>query len=404
MTEKIRLGIITDGTPVKEEVLASGMCRVNTRLFRALSEHIALIGTTNYRLFSLKDIAEDLQDKCILVTLPKSLGILFKIFGRFSPQLREQNVAFKFYLPKLVQQLHRSQVNWLFSPCGSDPSALGRAFHLAQVSGLRLAVYLVDDFLSGAILSGNKEHLHIAQQKLPHWLHKVDKIFVISEGLRDRLKNLYNVDSVVLPLLYELPKNITRQLPQVNKEQIIFVGSVSHFYTDPLKQLASVLDDINNQDNRNIILRLTLPNINDARKLIGDFKCLRCEPCSSSEELYQEIASSFLCFAPYSFDEEYKIMTSSSFPSKILDYLAAGKFILVYAPEYSSSVSYFRENELSDITTVSNPDILRSIIVKQLNERQDYSDKYKFILKSRHSHNYISNQVLNTILDNCMIA
>lgn len=396
MTNKIRLGVITDGTPVSEQVLAFGMCRVNTRLFRALSENIAIIATTIYtNAYNHRDIVEELQDRCVLVAFPRSLQ---RIAGRFFPQLGDENAAFQWMLPKLVRKLRESQANWIFCPCGADPAALGRGFMLAQVSRLPLAVYLVDDFLSAATLSGNKEHLHIAQHDVPQWLRKVRKIFVISEGLRQRLQELYNLDSIVLPLPYKLPPKPVEQLSSQNQEQIIFVGNLSHFYIDGLRQIATVIDDLNKQENRILTLRVTSSNINYLKSLVGDFACLRCQPCPTPENLYQEIASSLLCFAPYSFDITYKTMVASSFPSKMIDYLAVGKCILTYGPDYSSSVVYFKQNGLSEVLCNENKSALRDIILKQLNQRQNYSEKYRAVVQRYHSYNYIQQQIVSSLV------
>jgi len=230
MSFKIKLGFITDGTPVNEEVMAHGMCRVNTRLLRALDEYVALVATTIYSTaYQRKHLVKEIQNKCVLIAFPYWLQ---RTLGRFLPQLRSQEFAFYSILPSLIKRLHKTEANWVFCSCGADPKILDKGFQLAQASGLPLAIYLVDDFLESALLSENQENLKIAKEKVPYWLSKVERIFVISDGLRQLLLERYKVNSIVLSLPYELPQKPVDLNSVQKNDQIIFVGNLSHFYID----------------------------------------------------------------------------------------------------------------------------------------------------------------------------
>ena len=298
-------------------------------------------------------------------------------------------------LPNLVKRLRETEVNWIFCPCGADPKILHKGFQLAQSSGLSLSVYLVDDFLESAILSKNQENLRIAQEKVPYWLSKADRIFVISEGLRQLLLERYKLDSVVLPLPYELSQDSVNSELVGEPNQIMFVGSLSHFYVDGIKQLAKILDEINQTFNISITLRLTSCTIDYANQIIGNFQCLRCKPCLTMVELYQEIASSLFCFAPYSFDKKHEIMVKTSFPSKTMDYLAHAKLIVLYAPTYSSSAQYFAEKGLS--VCVNNPKELREIVINQIKHKLNYTEQYHLVLNQFHSLEFIRDNIINNL-------
>ncbi|MFM6070803.1 MAG: hypothetical protein ACKPB9_04330, partial [Dolichospermum sp.] len=361
ISSKIKLAFITDDTPVDEQVMAHGMCRVNTRLLRALDQYVSLAITNLYSNgYQHKHLLKEIQNKYVLMTFPYWVQ---KILGRFFPKLRSSEFAFQLMLPTLVKRLRHTEANWIFCSCGADPKILDKGFQLAQASNLPLAVYLVDDFLESAILSKNLDNLKMAQEKVPYWLSESQKIFVISDGLRQLLLERYKLDSVVLPLPYELPQDSLNLEVVHESNQIMFVGSLSHFYVDGVRQLAEILDEINQSLNTSITLRLTSCTIEYANQIIGKFQCLRCKPCSTMMELYQEIASSLFCFAPYSFDKKYETMVKTSFPSKTMDYLAYAKLIVLYAPDYSTSSQYFAENGLS--VCVNNATELREIIITQ---------------------------------------
>lgn len=392
MTKEIRLGVITEDAPVSEEQLAFGMSRVNVRLFRGLLDYITLIAINNpWHSYRHQDFAVGFQDKCILVELPR---LWLVVARRLLPQFQRDrtNAIFRFRLPSLVRQLHQRSTNWLFCPCGVDPSGLGRGVDLSQASELPLAVYLVDDFLTGAILSGNQTHLHLAQHNVPRWLSQVDQIFVITEGLRHRLQELYNLDAVVLPIPYDLQMPLTEPI----KPQIIFVGNPSHFYVDGLRQIAAIIDDLNREKNLSLTLRLTIADNGSVKSWLGEFDCIHCSPCLGSAALQQEIAASLMCFAPYSFDPKYQDMVASSFPSKMMDYLASGRFILTYGPTYASSVLYFQQHGLSTAVSTEDPATLRQIILQQIYEPKDFSNQYRQVVQKYHASQQIAEQILAT--------
>ncbi|WP_157197170.1 glycosyltransferase family protein [Methanosarcina lacustris] len=324
----------------------------------------------------------------------KPIGSVFSnIFG--------EELEFKLRLSRSIKKIKNSGANWVFCPCGVNPYSLSRGLRIAQACNLPIAAYLVDDFLSGSELSGDTTALHVAQKDIPKWLEEVDQIFVISEGLRSRIQSLYNLDSVVLPLPYDLVSETGFQENDsklgTDEKQIIYVGNLSHFYIEGLKQIAQIIDEINNNIGSNIKLRFTLPNMNEIKSLIGNYDCIKCSPCIDNRDLQQEIHSSILCFAPYSFQEKYKIMVSTSFPSKLLDYLSAARLILVLGPDYASSVIYFKKNRLKTCLTKQDPEMIRAIIIQQLNENTDYSNAYREVLQKNHNPREVALQVISTL-------
>jgi len=69
----------------------------------------------------------------------------------------------------------------------------------------------------------------------------------------------------------------------------------------------------------------------------------------SQSELPTVLANADILFLPYSFSPGARKAVETAFPSKIADYLAAGKPILVLGPKYSSLVRYAREQGFAEI-------------------------------------------------------
>jgi hypothetical protein len=398
MTEDLKLAVFTDAPPISESVLATGMCRVNTQLFLAVSDHIeTIVSTTLGGTYCVDDIDHRLRDRATLIDIPKPMRLITKAAGKFIEPLRSENISFRLNLPTILKKIDEKSVNWLFCSCGVDPSVLGRGFHLAQRSGLPLAIYLVDDFLDGAILSGNKQHLAVARQSVPYWLKKVDKIFVISEGLRQHLKKKYDVESIVLPLPYAAPDSSDYEEIKIEK-QVVYLGGLSHFYIDGLRQLAQAIDFINNNNKQKILLTIIsgVP-LSRIKSLLGDYEFIRSKSCISADAVRKEISRSAVCFLPYSFHDKYRVMVSTSFPSKMMDYLAAGRSILVYGPKYSSSVNYFNQHSLPEILSTEDPELLKQMLINKIYQPLDHTACYIASLLKHHSYSKISEIIVNNI-------
>jgi hypothetical protein len=247
-----------------------------------------------------------------------------------------------------------------------------------------LSLYLVDDFLSGAQLSGNKRNEKFANHGLKGLLRHASTVFVISQGFGERIKKLYGVESNVLPLpyFYDEPKE---HLQADQSRYILFLGSISHFYLDGLRLLAKWLDDYNEDAKDKVFLRFTQDNADFVRHEVGDYRCIVSKRCDSDLELYSTVHWAQFCFAPYSFEERYRIMVSTSFPSKLLDYLANAQNIIVFGPAYSSSAQYFKAHGLSGVY-LTKADFKKAFLenLKSICP-EDHSADYRRVLSEHHS-------------------
>lgn len=391
-----RIAILTEDLPVKENVYASGMNKVNNRLFKSINNYITIIfSSTNSNMTNIKFVDGLFKNKILIHSINDKIPILVK---KIINKIVNSNIMFILKLPYMRYKLNKSKANWLFCPCGVDPKGLKKSVILSKYCNIPLAVYLVDDFLSGAILSNNKKNVKIAEKNVKIFLRHCSKIFVISKGFKKRIELLYGVDSTVLPLPYELPK-VTEIKKEIKvKEQIMFVGSISHFYIEGLKDMAETIETINKNENVDLKFRFTQKNEEHVKSLVGNYNCIVSKPYDESKELYEALSNSLICFAPYSFDLKFKEMVSTSFPSKMLDYLSMAKMILVYSPKYSTSIQYFEENNLIKSIIVRDKQYLYNAILSQIKNTEDYSDTYRNAVKSVHSFEVIKTIIINELV------
>ena len=326
------------------------------------------------------DVHPELRSKVLLLSSKKYLPKFIIRRLNCDYNLEKELIKKKDVIKNIIGS---SDARWLFCPCGVNPLFLKRAYEISEYNNLKTAFYFVDDIEDSCMLSGDKNKIRICSKYMDGWMKKADKIFSISYGLKNAIKKRYGVDSIVLPLSYEINKKYKLHVTDM-KNQIIFVGSPGHFYIEGLKKLIGIVDQINDQYNYNITFRLTMFDQETIKTLFGEHDFIRSGILDSKAKLVHEISSSLFCVAPYSFKNEYKNMVSTSFPSKLLEYLCYAKAILIISPDYSSSVQYFKLHELEKVITIDDRNIIKNAILEQYKERNDYSNKYQSIIEDVH--------------------
>jgi glycosyltransferase involved in cell wall biosynthesis len=89
-----------------------------------------------------------------------------------------------------------------------------------------------------------------------------------------------------------------------------------------------------------------------------DHHCITMHPWVSQQELQGVLQKADILFLPYSFSESSRFAVESAFPSKIADYLASGRPILIFGPQYSSLVRYAKEQGFAEVVDNCDEDAL----------------------------------------------
>jgi hypothetical protein len=150
--------------------------------------------------------------------------------------------------------------------------------------------------------------------------------------------------------------------------------------------MARTIDALNREKGTQLRLRLTLPGQDEARRILGDYPCVCCDSLRDAAALARAVETSLVCYAPYAFDPKYAAMVTCSFPSKLMDYLCHGKFVLVHSPDYGSAARYFHEHALPAVITELSEAALKAALLAQLHSPQDHHALYQATLKKNHSY------------------
>ena len=255
-------------------------------------------------------------------------------------------IIFAFWMPILAWRLSKAKVDRIFIHCNADAWFL---FHiwLIQKLGIPVDIYFTDDIEDSATRGLYRKFRFIIHPLLKNVLGRSRKNFGISQGFVESLIDRYGVAAEWLPLpMAHFPLRSEKSKPSPTGERfVVFVGAINRLYESSLREL---YDEICRYNSENVDQKLKLKLISYG----GAFQFRDSLPNQDSVVAYEKLPKSdldshlstaYACFLPYSFLPSEKLMVSTSFSCKILEYFQCQRPIIVYGPSYASTPRYFKE-------------------------------------------------------------
>lgn len=274
---------------------------------------------------------------------------------------------------------------------------------------------LIIPFASGVLKLSNKK-FHISVQDdiyghLPEWEAKIlendyvwllknaSTIDFVSESLKDYLFDKYNFTNKYKIICFadeiDIPKPIIR-----NKiKNIGFAGNV----WSP-KNFQTLLTNMKHLNQVGFELRLHIFSNNFPKNLKKDFSFeIINRGLLDNKSLLEALQEMDLVYVPMSFEKNKKILSSTSFPSKVFTYMNTGVPILFHAPEYSSVFKFIEKNNSGYLIT-SNENLefqieFEKILKSDVNEREIISEISIDLLKNNYSFSKQRSEFIDLILN-----
>ena len=231
-------------------------------------------------------------------------------------------------------------------------------FFLSLVTRSKLIVCVHDDWV--ALQSRPRAILEpvysaIFRFVLTHAAH----IYCIGLSMQQHLKRKYCVESELQFPARQAFTSFPADTFNANEPRIVYAGNVEEYMSDCLAVLAamckadllkrnhgisSVCISIYSNMSTDMIARLGLV---DPRISIHGWL--------PQEDLAKELQKADILFLPFSFEESQKAIVSTSLPTKIADYLASARPMLVFGPPYASITQYARDYGFAEIVQEHSP-------------------------------------------------
>jgi len=286
------------------------------------------------------DFAEDL-----LVHTPLRLPYLIHRLrkSRFGPQFATWVADYQnFVWPLITNQALEAAVR-NFKPDAllvlADNSLSKLAYRLARKHGVPLAGLFLDWV---PVMKGHFGHAW-AQPALSRWFrrfyHECDLAFCTSDGMQEMLGPHPNSHVIYpMPGRHHVPQKPWP--PSNGKFRLVYVGSVENFYG---RMLCSLIEKIEPTNDLEIIV--VGPNADWPVELLGRAKArgiyLGFKP---SGEAAGVLASADALLSVMSFESEHELFMRTSFTTKFLDYVAFGKPVILWGPDYCTPFRVARKH------------------------------------------------------------
>jgi glycosyltransferase involved in cell wall biosynthesis len=224
------------------------------------------------------------------------------------------------------------------------------AHKMAQRHGLPLAGLFLDWFPMMKGHYGHKSTQRILSRRYRELYAACDLAFCTSDGMQEMLGPHPNSH-----LIYPMPgrhRVLEKSWPTSNgKFRLVYVGSVENFYG---RMICSLIKQIEATNDLEIIV--IGPNADWPAELLEGAKTrgiyLGFKP---PEEAAEALARADALLVVMSFEKQHELFMRTSFTTKFLDYVAFGKPVILWGPEYCTPVHVARQHGGAAVVSADDP-------------------------------------------------
>jgi glycosyltransferase involved in cell wall biosynthesis len=222
----------------------------------------------------------------------------------------------------------------------------------AQRHGLPLAGLFLDWFPVTKGHYGHRSTRGILSRRYRELYAACDLAFCTSDGMQEMLGPHPN-SHVIYPMPGKHRVPAENSCPRSNgKFRLVYVGAVKNFYG---RMLCSLIEKIEATNDLEIIVigpnadwpKQTLERARASGTYLG-FK--------PPEEAAEVLASADALLVAMSFEKEHQLFMRTSFTTKFLDYVAFGRPVILWGPEYCTPVRVARKHGGAAVVSSSDPD------------------------------------------------
>lgn len=251
--------------------------------------------------------------------------------------------------------------------CSGDPYNIPAAYLASRFTRTQFFAYIFDDYLfqwpAGA-------HRNLARRVEPYVIKGAAGVIVLNEFARDEYLRRYNKTSTIVRAPHDcLVRHAeTAAWPTLPGEvSIVYTGSVYHAHYDAFVNVATAITQLARDDVKLHIYTSQPREILESKGIAGPVVYHSSLPPAKIVEV-QRLADILLL--ALAFDSNIPEVIRSSSPSKMGEYLASGRPILVLAPSDSYLSWYFRKHDCGVVVDDADPSKLAAAIRHIMDDAQ----------------------------------
>src|SRR5437667_739404 len=233
--------------------------------------------------------------------------------------------------------------------------------HIARKAAQRHRIPLAGLFLDWFPVMkghyGHKSTQRILSQRYRELYAACDLAFCTSDGMQEMLGPHPN-SHVIYPMPGRYRLSVENSRPRSNgKFRLVYVGAVGNFYG---RMLCSLIEKI--KATTDLELTVIGPNADWPKQTLERARAsgtyLGFKPPAEAAEV---LASADALLVVMSFEKEHELLMRTSFTTKFLDYVAFGKPVILWRPEYCTPVRVVRKHGGASVVSSSDADAVVSL-------------------------------------------
>jgi glycosyltransferase involved in cell wall biosynthesis len=245
------------------------------------------------------------------------------------------------------------------------------AYRAARKKKLPMAGLFLDWFPIMKGYSGQRWTMRFLNKWYRQFYQKCDLAICTSDGMKEELGDHPNAHVVYpMPGNHQLPEFITEAKQSSEKFRLVYVGSVENFYGRMLCSLITAFDATTD-----LAITVIGPKADWPEDMLRHARekniYLGFKP---PEEAASYLASADALLVVMSFEEEYELFMRTSFTTKFLDYVAYGKPVILWGPEYCTPSRVVRDHGGALCVTEDKPDLVVSACQKLASNAEMYAE------------------------------
>jgi glycosyltransferase involved in cell wall biosynthesis len=231
---------------------------------------------------------------------------------------------------------------------------------LVERSGLPSVVWLMDDYTEW---SWTDKSSRSCMRKI--WSNAQLR-FVASEAMQEKFSKLYGGDCEVLYNFVSFPERYSEPKPRSDPRlRIVYAGGMHSYYRE---SMAMVLEELRGLEDQVVFDIYSVDELPPEWQSDTEDVPWRHFPPVAPDEVIELLQGYDVLLLLSSFKPEHRVLAETSQAGKVADYLAAGRCILAYGPEYSDNVRYIQRHDIGEIVTSRTPGALRTAILALANQ------------------------------------
>ncbi len=198
-------------------------------------------------------------------------------------------------------------------------------------------------------------------------LREAAGVIVPNEVLRDDLRERFGVESSLIHNSLDISRYTANGRPSANDDgiKIVYTGDVYEAHYDAFRNLTTAIESLDRPD---IKLHLYTDRPLEELADYGIKGPIVRHPQQSPDKMPQIQMEADMLFLPLAFNSPYPDLVRTSATTKLGEYLAARRPVIVHAPPDSFPVTYFRQHECGVVVDRLDPSVLAREISRLLDD------------------------------------